>query len=141
VALREAAAQVLAGTPADETKNRADALAWLLGLPVKGTEADERAREEAAREWNREQVQARLVKLADSAETFTGSGTAKSELAHRAERVTLGLERLLVALDWHKQPAVSNALDQLFKDIQSRPDFDPKKFAEELKAFQATLPK
>jgi hypothetical protein len=62
-------------------------------------------------------------------------------LAHRAERLVLGLERLLIALGVDRKSPASARLDVLFQDIQSRPDFDAKKFAEHLKEFEMALPK
>ena len=57
-------------------------------------------------------------------------------MAQRAERVAFGLERLLVALKLQKEPGLSAKLDQLFKDIQSRPDFASQKFSAHLKEFE-----
>ena len=69
------------------------------------------------------------------------AGRLTGELARRSEIIVLGLDRLLVALRWHKHPALSAKLDQLFKDVQSRPDFEPRMFSEHLKEFEAELKK
>jgi hypothetical protein len=135
VALREAAAQAGAAKATDDIKNRASALAWLSGLPMEIAAADQAARATADKEWTADQVEARLVRLVNTSEAFTRSDVSKEEQAYRAERLVLGLERALVALKVDKDLVFTVKLDQLFKDVQSRPDFEPKKFAEHLKDF------
>lgn len=141
VALREAGA---AGVQKDETAERVPALAVLLGFDAAGlphlTEVDALAKETALASWNTEQVRTWLNKLAGSSVKFSG-GAPTGVLAQQAERTVLGLERLLVALKFDKHPAVSPKLDQLFEDVQSRPDFSPKQFAEHLRAFDEELKK
>ena len=138
VALREAAA---AGPKAD-TPERVAALASVLGIDVAGVpdleEIDALAKKTAAENWNAEQVHGWLNRLASTSNRFL-SGTQSNVLAHQAERTVLGLERLLVALGLHKDATLSPQLDRLFKDVQSRPDFNPKKFAEDLNQFEAAL--
>lgn len=138
VALREAAAQTANAKVNDDKRQRATALAALLGLPVEAAAADELARDTAGQNWTESDVRSRLTKLASAHDQFSGP-EASSDQAQRAERLVLGLERLLVALKWEKQPALSPKLDELFKDVQSRPDFAPKPFAEHLKAFAEEL--
>jgi len=138
VALREAGAVGVKG----ETADRVSALAGLLGVDVAGlpdlTEADKLAKETALQNWNTEQARTWLNKLAGSSQKFSG-GAPTGALAQQAERTVLGLERLLVALKLDKNPTLSPKLDQLFKDVQSRPDFSPKDFSEHLKAFADEL--
>jgi hypothetical protein len=57
-------------------------------------------------------------------------------LARRAERVVLALDRLLAAENNLK---ADPELDQLFKLVQSVPEFDPKKFAAALSDFSRAL--
>ena len=138
VALRETAA---AG-PKTDTPERAAALASVLGIDVAGVpdlgEIDALAKKTAVENSNAEQARMWLNKLAASSKSFL-SGTQTNVLAHQAERTVLGLDRLLIALNLHREPTLSSRLDQLFKDVQSRPDFDPKKFAMDLNHFEAAL--
>jgi hypothetical protein len=136
VALREAAApQVPATNSQDETDRRVAALAWLLGIPAEQKSADELARRTAQETWSVDDIKMRLGKLAVAHASFNDS-TPRAELVQRAERLALGAERLLAALRLNKDDVLSPALDELFKDVQSRPDFDPKKFARDLKVFE-----
>ena len=139
VALREAAAQTANAKVNDDKRQRATALAALLGLPVDAQAADQLARDKAGQSWTETDVRSRLTKLASAHDQFAGAADPSSDQAQRAERLVLGLERLLVALQWEKQPALSTNLDSLFKAVQSRPDFSPKPFAEHLKAFAEEL--
>ena len=139
VALREAVAQTANAKVNDDKRQRATALAALLGLSVDAQAADNLARDTAGQSWTETDVRSRLTKLASAQEQFAGAPDPASDQAQRAERLVLGLERLLVALQWQKQPTLSTNLDSLFKDVQSRPDFSPKKFAEHLKAFAEEL--
>jgi hypothetical protein len=140
VALREAGAAAKEG----EAGDRFAALAAVLGVDSAGlpdlNEVDALAKKTAQEQWSVAQVSTWLKKLASSSARFSGP-TPTRILAPEAERTTIGIERLLVALDLHKETTLSAKLDQLFADIQSRPDFDGKKFAEHLKDFEAALPK
>jgi hypothetical protein len=138
VALREAAAQISTGPASDAARQRAGALAWLLGVPANDKSADELAHRTAEENWTAAEVRSHLAKLAATHASFQDS-VASGELAQRAERLGLGLERLLVALKLHKDATLSPRLDQLLKDVQSRVDFDPKKFAEDLRDFDSAL--
>jgi hypothetical protein len=136
VALREGSAgQITATNSRDEIAQRAAALAWLLGISAEQKSADKLARQTAQEDWSADDVKARLTKIAASHGSFNES-TPRDELAQRAERLTLGVERLLVALRLNRDAVLSPSLDGLFKDVQSRPDFEPKKFASDLKMFE-----
>jgi hypothetical protein len=154
VALREATAQVTESE--SEITQRAEALAWLLNgaagqRPTKSISAisagkkefhewaDSVARQMAGAIWSAKEVRAQLEKLAARHAEFTGADVPSPVWAVRAERLVLGLERLLVALALEKNSNLSPKLDQLFKDVQSRPGFSPKQFAEHLKAFEEAL--
>jgi len=136
VALREAAAQAAGGNVSEDVAQRAAALAWLLGVPADQKVADQLARTAAQENWRADDVKARVGKLAAFHASFADT-TPRGELAQRAERVVVGLERLLVALKLNKDTTLSPKLDELFKDVQSRPDFDVKKFAAHLQEFEA----
>jgi hypothetical protein len=71
---------------------------------------------------------------------FGGKTYSSQELARRAERLVLALDRLVAALPELKnnQP-VQSALSQLFKLAQSIPDFDPKQFSAALQKFSTAV--
>jgi hypothetical protein len=138
VALREVAA---ANPATEENRQRAGALAWLLGVAAEQKAADDLARRSASEKWSETETRAQLNRLAATHPEFLNAKAPAPELARRAETVALGLERLLVALRWQKQADLSTRLDQLFKDVQSRPDFEAKIFATHLKEFEAALPR
>jgi hypothetical protein len=140
VALREGAAQS-ATVKTDEITQRTAALAWLLGVSAETKAADDLARSAADAAWSVDDVRTRLQKLTAARNEFANATAPRGELAHRAERLVLGLERLLIALGVDRKSPASAKLDVLFQDIQSRPDFDAKKFAEHLKEFEMALPK
>ena len=139
VALRESAAQRSAAKASDEVQRREAALSWLLGIAAEPKAADDLARDTAGQNWTEAEARSRLTKLASTHEQFANA-TSFEELPQRAERLVLGLERPLVALKLNKNPVLSAKLDQLFKDVQSRPDFSPKLFAQHLKAFADEIP-
>ena len=134
VAAREAAAQSADAKASDAVRERAAALAALLSIAPEARAADDLAREVAGQNWNDSEIRARLEKLAATHPTFADMKPS-AEVAQRAERTVLGLERLLVGLKWNTNSALSPKLDELFKDVQSRPDFSPAAFATHLKSF------
>ena len=138
VAAREAVAQSADAKASNEVRSRAAALASLLSIAPEPRAADELAREVAGQNWSESEIHARLEKLSATHTTFTDVKPS-AEIAQRAERLVLGLERLLVSLKWNKHPSLSPKLDELFKDVQSRPDFSPAAFAEHLKSFSEAL--
>ena len=100
----------------------------------------------ARQNWTEFEVRSNLVKLAAMHAGFASASSKgvennASELPQRAERLVLGLERLLVAIKLNKHSTISPKLDELFKDVQSRPDFEPGNFAEHLKEFEAEVRK
>lgn len=139
VALRESAAQTSQGKITGEVAGRAAALAWLTGVWEEKGFADSLAKRVAREHWSEAQVHGHLTRLASTHDQFSTASNAE-EWAQRAERLVLGLERLAVALKLNNNPALSPRLDQLFKDVQSRPDFSPRQFAEHLKAFADAIP-
>ena len=140
VAAREAAAQSADAKAGDEVRQRAAALAALLSIAPEPRAADDLAREVAGQNWNESEIRTRLEKLSAAHATFAAAKPS-AELAQRAERTVLGMERLLVSLKWNNHPALSPRLDELFKAVQSRPDFSPATFAGHLKSFSTELAK
>jgi hypothetical protein len=139
VALREAAAQSSATKPSADVEQRTQALAWLLGASPDAKAADALAKRAAGESWSSADVRARLESFINTREQFANPKISSAELAQRAERLVLGIDRLLVALGIDRKSPASVKLDQLFKDVQSRADFDPKGFAKHLAEFEATL--
>ncbi len=151
VALREATTQVTDSE--SDVAQRAEALASLLAVATDKRPAktiveakkefhdwsDHAARSIAAMNWTKTDVRFQLEKLVGRHVEFAEATGPAAGWAFRAERIVLGLERLLVALELNRNPALSPKLDQLFKDVQSRPGFSPRQFAEHLKALEETL--
>lgn len=165
VALREMSAALERGGAASGDELRWSALLWILqraepdnastsiptvrAIPAtpegKNYTAARNAIEQIARalatNYEPATVPARLKALAATDGEFTDSSVARSLQAYRAERLVLALDRLLAALPAAtRPPAASARLDALFARSQSIPDFSPKDFAIELKAFAGTLP-
>ena len=154
VAWREAAAARASGRDmATGAAEREAALAWLVrrageatGVAAFGTAAGNRAI--SPDEWARRadasldprEGAVILLRLADSAVEFRDPGVPSLEQAYRAERLALGLDRLLAA--WPERArakAAGPALDKLFEAAQSVPDFDPAEFARRLEVFAAKV--
>lgn len=136
VALREAVAQRGAADGDEASSQRIVALAWLLDVNADTAATDELAKKVALENWTADEVKSRLLKLASRSSVFAN---APAGFAQHAERLVLGLDRLTVALGINKNPALNPKLDALFKGVQSRPDFDAKKFAADLAAFEEAL--
>lgn len=89
--------------------------------------------------WTDDLSKTALKALVNSSGDFK-SALPQSTQARHAERLVLGLDRLTGALPELKDnAALQAALNQLFADAQSRPDFDPKKFAADLDKFSQAL--
>ena len=140
VAAREGFAQAKNAKVPMDIYERASAIQLAAGLPP-DPDPDTFARTLATKTWTQADVWDRLRQLAASGESISLGKATQGEIVQRAERITLGLDRLLVALSLHKSPALSARLDALFKDIQSRPDFSPKQFTEHLQALRVELDK
>ena len=139
VALREAEAQLAKRDTDPDVGARVAALRHLIG--GKDAASGRPAHTASPRDWSREKVRDLLLNLADVHAEFSASNVSSAVLVQRAERTVLALERLLVALDLHRFPSLSDKLDAMFASVQSRADFDPKKFAGHLKAFRAEAEK
>lgn len=163
VALREMSWQ-LAGAAGDEkAPARWSALLWLLrqtasvdsswpslaGLsldPAAGNfeaarqQADALAKKSGESPWTPALVQQVLLKLSATRDQFSDAGTPGIIQARRAERLVLALDRLVAALpDKPTARALQPALNQLFKLVQSLPDFQPATFAVALGEFETKL--
>jgi hypothetical protein len=169
VALREMSWQLTRENPATENAiNRQAALAWLLqgagkinsALPIPPINpeekaktlsvvqqagevqkwADEFARAASSMSWSAAETRKCLDLLAATAPGFRDSAAPTALQARRAERLVLALDRLAARLDDEATAKHLDApLDQLFKDSQSVPDFNPPRFAGHLEEFQKAL--
>ncbi len=148
VALREMSWQLEREPSAKKTEaERQQALLWLL-QKISGqtapdgaaqTWSDQLARDAAGKKGSASATRAQLAALAALQSDFKNAAIAQPLQARRAERLVLGLDRLLAAFKLEKKSAPSVKLDQLFKDVQSLPDFDPARFAAHLGEFEESL--
>jgi len=84
--------------------------------------------------WSEELTRKCLSTLAKTGEAFQATQIPPPLHARRAERLVLGLDRLVTGLGiTAADPGLSRALDRLFDAAQSLPDFDPNQFADNLK--------
>lgn len=156
VALREMSWH-LATTPSPMASEvqRWEALRWILSrvhlvkseLPDLGREpikdgrdylriqklADQWAREVAAQDWDPSQGLILLKQLAASAPEFLSRPDA-ALAGRRAERLVLGLDRLLASLPEEQAMAVDPVLKDLFAAAQVLQDFAPSQFGQHLEA-------
>ena len=87
-------------------------------------------------DWTTAEIKQTLIRLANTHTEFSDQKIAALSHACRAERLVMGLDRLLAALPKADSPAgVSAQLDQLFRLVQSQPEFIPAIFARELATF------
>jgi hypothetical protein len=147
VAWREVVAERVSGRVlAAGAAEREAALAWLVrraggeSLAGAGRSADEVARA-ADGDWGPGEGAAMLRRVAVGvAGDFRQAGVSRQEQAYRAERLVLGLDRLLAA--WTERARAKEAgptLDKLFAAAQSVPDFEPATFAGLLEEFAAKV--
>jgi len=164
VALREMSWQLSREpAPTENAVNRWSALLWLMQtvgtlngiLPADPTVtsdpaapnaeraqkwADQLARTSAAMPWSSESTSQCLINLANTADNFREKSVSRAAQARRAERLALALDRLVTGLsDAPTVKRLEAPLNQLFKDAQSLPDFDPGQFASHLEEFQKTF--
>jgi hypothetical protein len=162
VALREMSWQLVSEkAPTEEQENRWMALVWVLkqmdgadaSLPADvrdsmGTHvsnqkwADQLARAAANIEWTPALTRKCLNQLLDKNHLgFGGLSDASPRYhAYRAERLVLALDRLVAALpELKNNEPVQSSLNQLFKLVQSIPDFDTARFASALADFSLAL--
>lgn len=154
VALREISWQRSREKAADENLgNQKDALSWLLQSVSKITNnlptfnsvdvqqwSDEFAKAAAHLVWTPDLTRRCLATLADTGQAFADKDASQAIQARRAERLVLGLDRLLDGSGkLSGNPPLNEALNRLFADVQSLPDFDPAQFAKHLSAFHTIL--
>lgn len=102
--------------------------------------ADQLAMSVASANWSPATTRKCLELLAGSSSFFRATGVTREQQARTAEPLVLGLDRLVAGLnDAALAKRLDAPLNQLFKDAQSLPDFDPTKFANDLEMFQKKL--
>ncbi len=100
---------------------------------------DQQATKVAAREYDQASTRKLLADISGDAEAI-GAGGVRG-----AEQAAMALDRLYAT--WSKAPgnkadkAVGDALDRIFGSLEDPRKFDTKKFAADMKAVQAALPK
>jgi hypothetical protein len=101
--------------------------------------SDRFAKQFAAGEFTIDPVKA-VGWLANTGSSFADKSISKSLLSRRAERLVLALDRLLPEVRGDRgNSAVNDALNKLFADAQSLPDFDPNQFANDLNTFHSSV--
>lgn len=101
--------------------------------------ADELARAASGVRWTDTETKKCLSYLAGSAPDFRGQTTDRPStvrLSRRAERLVMGLDRLVHASGNKYKLALDSELNELFSLVQSLPDFNPAMFADALERFQ-----
>jgi hypothetical protein len=163
-ALREMSWQLATSirhNPDEKLAGRANALFWLLqkfdganrslpaALRLNGpsnnpsdysalhSAADKLARSAAEVDWTAEMTSTLLTTLAKTGSDFRAE-LAVQQHALRAERLVLGLDRLLASTT---RSSADARLNDLFKLTQSLPDFDPARFSATLDEFARTIDK
>ncbi len=100
--------------------------------------SDELAKAAAKISWTEDLTRKVLAALANPSNGVTDP-VGQPIQARRAERLVLGLDRLVADLGWTKNEKISPALDKLFKGAQSLPDFNADQFGKDLKDFHASV--
>jgi len=101
------------------------------------TAADKLARSASEVRWSGEMTSSIVRELAKTGADFRTNLPAQQQ-ALRAERVVLGLDRLLAS---KPHASADPHLNELFKLTQSSPDFDPAKFSASLDKFALAIGK
>jgi hypothetical protein len=97
--------------------------------------SDEFAKSSAKILWKAKLTEKLLEEFSKDWDQIAG----KELQARRAERLVLGLDRLVLASDAKLRSALDTNVDELYSLVQSLPDFDPKKFAAALEKFSNKL--
>ncbi|MEO7300365.1 MAG: multiheme c-type cytochrome [Verrucomicrobiota bacterium] len=100
--------------------------------------SDEFAKELAKISWDENLTRKILRKLVDSTNGINDS-IGQNVQARRAERLVIGLDRLILASDKKTKLALDSELNKLYSLVQSLPDFDSQKFATALENFSRKL--
>lgn len=127
------------GETSDRLQERLAGLDWVVtksasALHLKETAPDAVARAVAARNWTVADTTAVLQTLTGATEDFRQSNVSIPIQARRAERLVLGLDRLVASLPEARARAVETQLNELFRLAQSLPDFNSLKFSTALTA-------
>jgi Zn-finger protein len=102
--------------------------------------SDRFAQQVAALQWTRERTEQLLRKLAGAADELADAKTSQTNQAYRAERLVLGLDRLLASLGKKDSLAAADEqLNGLFKMVQVLPELKTTEFANGLKRFERSL--
>ena len=104
--------------------------------------ADELARAASGVRWTDIETKKCLAILAGSALDFRdppADRPSTARLSRRAERLVMGLDRLVLASGNKFKLALDSELNELFSLVQSLPDFNPAKFADALERFRNRL--
>ncbi len=80
-----------------------------------------------------------LDNLTKSEVQFASAPPGSTVCATRAERLVVALDRFLYTLPKDRATTPRERSDELFRLVQSRPDFSPERFANALKDFRAAL--
>ncbi|MDB6027005.1 MAG: hypothetical protein JWM68_3228 [Verrucomicrobiales bacterium] len=94
--------------------------------------SDALARRVAETTWTDTMTRTCLTRLSQTAAAFQDPKTATKIHARRAERLVLGLDRLIIRLEDKQAKELDPAVRSLFKSVQSIPDFQPEAFAKEI---------
>jgi len=101
---------------------------------------DQFAKDVAQLDWTEMQTRKCLGALSATSPDFRDTAASAGVQARRAERLVLALDRLTAGLDATKtNAAVNQALNKLFADAQSLPDFNPIQFANDLNTFHSSV--
>lgn len=102
--------------------------------------ADQLARKAAEMKWSLDSARKLLRQLASTSKEFDDGKTKPEVHARRAERLVLALDRLVTALPANVAEAMATKkLDDLFRAVQSLPDFKPSAFSKQLAEFARQL--
>ncbi|MSR65314.1 MAG: hypothetical protein EXS18_05975 [Verrucomicrobiae bacterium] len=103
-------------------------------------QSDDLARRAAEMTWSPDMTRKLLSNLTAPSEAFRQPNPAREVQARRAERLVLGLERSSLTLrHTDKSIDVDNELSELFKLVQSLPDFRSEDFAQALGQFSQKM--
>jgi len=102
--------------------------------------ADELARRAGKMTWTRDTSRTVLRAIVGTESMFRQTSTPVLQQARRAERLVLALDRVLKSTKIISSSQTEAKLDELFKLVQSLPDFDPAAFTKTLAEFGQTLP-
>jgi hypothetical protein len=103
-------------------------------------QSDQFAQQAAGLSWTWERTEQVLRKLAGASNELADAKTSQANQAYRAERLVLGLDRLLASLG--KKDALAAADEQLnglFKMVQVLPDLKTAEFTNSLRNFERSL--